>query len=238
MGIQARDGITRARRLFEEVIALEPDFARGYSGLALSYGMGALFGMSKSRKESMARAVDLAQKALSLNEKDAINHAALAYLFALTNELDKAVVRAERALALDSNSFSVLNFSGLAFMYSCRAEEALRALEKADRLNPSFRISWLHLSWAYRLAGRYEEAYKQAEKGVNRSPNYLLAQLSLTATCSLTGREEEARAAAVEVLRIVPQFSVEQYRSDLYSLFKDRSQIDLTINAVRKAGLK
>jgi tetratricopeptide (TPR) repeat protein len=141
-------------------------------------------------------------------------------------------------LALDANSFSVLNFSGLALMYSCRGEEALTVLEKAERLNPSFRLSSLHLSWAYRLAGRYEEAFKQAQKMVDRSPNYLLAQLALTATSSLSGREAEARAAAAEVLRIIPEFSVERYRNDLYSLFKDRSQIDPTINALRKAGLK
>jgi TolB-like protein len=233
-----RDGITRARRLFEEVIALEPDFSRGYSGLALSYAMGVNFGMSKSRNESMEQGVELAQKAVSLNEKDAINHAALAYLLALTNEHDKAVVQAKRALALEVNSFSVLNFSGLALMYSCRSKEAITALERAEQLNPSFRLSPLHLSWAYRLAGRYEEAFKQAQKMVDRSPNYLLAQLAMTATCSLTGRKAEARTAAIEVLRIVPEFSVERYRNDLYALFKNKSQIDIIIDAVRKAGLK
>lgn len=233
-----REGIARSQRLFEEVIALEPDFSRGYSGLALSYGMGVMFGMSKPRNESLARAIGLAEKALSLNEKDAINHAALAYLLALTEQHDKAVVRAERALALDGNSFSILNFSGLALMYSCRGEAAIAALEKAERLNPSFRLSSLHLSWAYRLAGRYEEAFKQARKAVDRSPNYLLAQLALTATSSLSGREAEARGAASEVLRIIPEFSVERYRKDLYLLFKDKDRIDITINALRKVGLK
>jgi len=111
-------------------------------------------------------------------------------------------------------------------------------LEKAERLNPSFHQSPLHLSWAYRLAGRYEDAFKQAKKGVDRNPNYLLTHLALTATCSLTGREAEACAAAVEVLRITPRFSVEQYRKDLYALFKDKSQIDFTIDAFHKAGLK
>jgi TolB-like protein len=233
-----RDGITRGRELFEEVIALDPDFSRGYSGLALSYGMGVMFGMSKSPKESMAQAIGLAEKAISLNEKDAINHAALAYLLARPNRHDESIVWAERALALDANSFSVLNFSGLAFMYSCKSREAISALVKADQLNPTFRLSPLHLSWAYRFAGRYEEAFRQAQKMVDRSPNYLLAQLALTATCSLSGREAEARAATTEVLRITPEFSVERYRNDLYSLFKDKSQIDLTINALRKAGLK
>ena len=147
-----RDGVFRAQKLFEEVIALEPDFSRGYSGLALSYGMNVYFGGSASPKESMAQAIDLAQKAISLNETDAINHAALAYLFAITRRHDTAVARAERALALDSNSFPVVDFSGIALMYSCKGKEAVAAFEKTERLNPSFPHSPLHLSWAYRLA--------------------------------------------------------------------------------------
>jgi TolB-like protein len=233
-----KDGITRARRLFEEVIALEPDFSRGYSGLALSYGMNVYFGESASPKESMAQAMDLAQKAISLNETDAINHAALAYLFAITRRHDTAVARAERALALDGNSFPVVDFSGIALMYSCKGKEAVAAFEKAERLNPSFPHSPLHLSWAYRLAGRYEEAFKQAQKAVDRTPQSLLAHLALTATCNLTGREAEARAAAEEVRNISPNFSVERFRNDLYLLFKDQDQVDVTINALRKAGLR
>ena len=109
------EGTAQAQRLFEEVIALEPDFSRGYSGLALCYaieanvrGRGSAF-----YNEQRARAIDLAQKALSLNETDAINHAVLAYLFALTKQHDKAVVHAERALALEANSFLVLELFGL-----------------------------------------------------------------------------------------------------------------------------
>jgi adenylate cyclase len=233
-----KDGIIRARMLFEEVIALEPDFSRGYSGLALSYGMNVYFGGSVSPKESMAQAMDLAQKAISLNETDAINHAALAYLFAITRRHDTAVARAERALALDGNSFPVVDFSGIALMYSCKGKEAIVAFEKAERLNPSFPHSPLHLSWAYRLAGRYEEAFKQAQKAVDRTPQNLLAHLALTATCNLAGREAEARAAAETVLKINPNFSAERFRNDLYLLFKDTDQVDVTINALRKAGLK
>jgi hypothetical protein len=63
-----------------------------------------------------------------------------------------------------------------------------------------------------------------------------VAQLLLAATCNLTGREAEARTAARKFLDIYPNFSVERLRNNL--AFKDNDQIDLTINALRKAGLK
>jgi len=237
------EGRSQARRLFEEVIALEPDFSRGYSGLALCYGIHA---NSQGRgnifyKESMARAMDLAQKALSLNETDAFNHTALSYLFALTKQHDKAIVHAERALALDdANSFLVLEFSACALMYSCRGKEALAVLEKAERLNPSYPFTPIHFSWVYLLLGRYGEAFEQAQKAVERNRQSVfgqfVAQLLLAATCNLTGREAEARAAAGKVLVISPNFSVENWQYNL--AFKNNDQINLAMNALRKAGLK
>jgi adenylate cyclase len=237
------EGRSQARRLFEEVIALEPDFSRGYSGLALCIGIDANSrGRSGNlfRKESMTQAMDLAQKALSLNETDAFGHTALAYLFTLMNQHDKAVVHADRAVALDTNSFLVLEFSGCALMYSCRGKEALAVLEKAERLNPSYPFLPVHLSWVYLLLGRYGEALEQAQKAVERNRKFVfgqfVGQLLLCAACNLTGREPEARAAAEEVLKIMPNFSVEQWRYNL--AFKDNDQIDLAMNALRKAGLK
>ena len=88
----------------------------------------------------------------------------------------------------------------------------------------------------YRIVGRYEDAFQQAKKAVNRDPKSQLAQVALAATCILTGREEDARAAAAEVLKINPMFSVERYGRTLP--FKDKSQIDLMTGALHKAGLK
>jgi adenylate cyclase len=234
------EGRSQAQRLFEEVIALEPDFSRGYSGLALCYAIEANSRGRVSHRESMAQAIDLAQKALSLNERDAINHAVLAYIFTLINQHDKAVVHAERALALDTNSFLALHYSGVALMYSCRGKEAFAVFEKTERLNPSYPFMPMHLTWVYLLLGRYEEAFEQAQKAVERNRQSVfgqfVAQLLLTATCNLTGREAEARAAARKVLDISPNFSVERWRNNL--AFKDNDQIDLTMSALRKAGLK
>jgi len=236
------EGWAQARRLFEEVIALEPDFSRGYSGLALCYAVETHIQgrVNPLYRESMARAIDLAQKAVSLNEKDAINHAVLAYLFALTKQHDKAIVQAERALALEANSFLVLNYSACALMYSCRGKEALAVFEKAERLNPSYPFMPSQLSWVYLLLGRYEEAFEQAQKAVERNRQSLFgqlyAQILLATTCDLTGREAEARAAAGKVLVISPNFSVENWQYNL--AFKNNDQINLAMNVLRKAGLK
>jgi hypothetical protein len=52
----------------------------------------------------------------------------------------------------------------------------------------------------------------------------------------MMGREKDARAEAAEVLRINPKFSLDYIAKMLP--YKDQSQNDKVINALRKAGLK
>jgi tetratricopeptide (TPR) repeat protein len=62
-----------------------------------------------------------------------------------------------------------------------RPEEALRAVEKAMRLNPHYPPFYLfYLGWTYDLTGRYAEAVATLKEVINRSPDYLAAHLNLT----------------------------------------------------------
>jgi len=52
----------------------------------------------------------------------------------------------------------------------------------------------------------------------------------------LASHEAEGRAAAAEVLKINPGFSLDQYARTLP--FKNRSKVDIEIAALRRAGLR
>ena len=224
----------QARKLFEEGTTLDPNSATAYVGLAWTYMADALFG--KSRMESIRRAIELGQKAISMDESEAGAHASLGYFYTYAGQFDKAVAHAERGLALDPNSFEVLFNSGAALALSGRPEEAIPLLHKGLRLNPfAPSLCFVTLSVAYRMAGRFDEAVDQAKRAVERNPKDLVAYLALASGCILTGREGEARAAAAEVLKMNPAFSVEQFARRLP--FKDRSFVDRSVEAWRKAGL-
>jgi adenylate cyclase len=225
-----------ARKLYEEVIALDPDYAFAYAALAWTHLAELWFGTSKSPMESLGRAIELGQKAISLDESEAIGHTSLGYFYTHARQFDKAVVHAERALALDPNSSMVLHSSATALAYSGRPEEAIPLLQKAIRLNPFAVLFFYNLSVAYCMAGRFDEAVEQAKKAVERDPKSQYPYLSLASACILAGREEEARAAAAEVLKINPTFSLEQHAGMIP--IRDSSFIDLTIDALRKAGLE
>ncbi len=86
------------------------------------------------------------------------------------------------------------------------------------------------------MVGRFGEAVEHAKKAVEQEPENLFTNLNLASACILAGREAEASAAAAEVLKINPMFSLKQY--GLISPYRDRSFIDRRIDALRKAGLK
>jgi adenylate cyclase len=243
--MEARDHFNRgtkqdnaiARRLYEEVIALDPDYAFAYAALAYTHMADIYFGTSKSPMESLGRAIELGEKAVALDESDAMANAYLGYFYTFARQFDKAVAHAERGLALDPNSSAVLFSSGATFANSGRPEEAIPLLQKAIRLNPFARaLFFMTLSTAYSMVGRADEAVEQAKKGVERGPKDQFAYLALASACISAGHEEEGRAAAAEVLKINPRFSVELWTKLMP--YRDKSFIDSAADALHKAGMK
>ena len=86
------------------------------------------------------------------------------------------------------------------------------------------------------MTGRYEESVLPLKKAIQLVPDDIGAHINLTITYIMMAREKEAGAEAAEVLRINPKFTVDSYAKTLP--FKDQSQTDKYINALRKAGLK
>ena len=81
-----------------------------------------------------------------------------------------------------------------------------------------------------------ERAASADKKAIQLAPDNINAHRGLAGTYSMMGREKEARAEAAEVLRINPKFSLDSFAK--VPVYKDQSQTDKYINALRKAGLK
>ena len=87
------------------------------------------------------------------------------------------------------------------------------------------------------MTGRYEESVLPLKKAIQLVPDDIGAHINLTITYIMMAREKEAGAEAAEVLRINPKFTVDSWAKTIAS-YKDQSQTDIMVNALRKAGLK
>ena len=104
-----------------------------------------------------------------------------------------------------------------------RFDEAIPVLEKAIRLNPITPINYLNnLAFACAASEQYKKAVSLWNKAIERNPDYLFAYMGLTVVYQFLGNENDARKAAVEVLRIKPNFSVA--RVEKSSPIKDPAQ--------------
>ncbi|MFX0211220.1 MAG: tetratricopeptide repeat protein, partial [Candidatus Hodarchaeota archaeon] len=90
------------------------------------------------------------------------------------------------------------------------------------------------LGLSYCWTGQYEDAITWCKKAILEEPNSFWAHIMMTVIYSLSGREEEARAAAAEILRINPKFSLEKLRCT----YKEKGDCERFFGALGKAGLK
>ena len=226
----------KARRLANEAIALDLNYAMAYSTLSRTHVMDVLLRSTKSQRKSLETAVDLAKKALLLDDSLADAYDILGSTLVWQKKYEEGLAQLKRALELEPNSADISAHVGLALWHSDRPQEAIHSLKKAIRLNPSPPGWYLYvLAMIYNSIEKYDEAIVWGEKAVRLNPKDLIGHVVLCATFSSAGRMEDARREASEVLRINPKYSVSQAEST--SPQKNPVAKRRFYDALRNAGL-
>ena len=231
------EDIRAARRIAEEAIAICPELPPAYVLLGSVHQMEYWTSSGKSLQDSIEKGIEAAQKALALDDSNARAHALLGDFYWLKREYDKAISEGERAIALAPGEAVVHIMYAKNLVFAGRSEEAIPLFQKAIRLNPVGTTNlYLNFGHALRMTGKFEEAVSAYRKSIQLSPDNILTHNSLAATYSMMGREKEARAEAAEVIRINPKFSLDLFAKR--QVYKDQSEINKLVDALRKAGLK
>ncbi len=183
-----------ARRIAEEAIAMCPERLKPYTALAMFHMLDYWFGTSKSPQESIAKAIELAQKSLAVDDTRAEVHGLLSQFYCLKRDYDRAIVEGEKGVTLNPSGADVKYWYAATLTFAGRAEEAIPLFEKTIRLNP-FGPSryFLNYGHALRVTGKLEEAASAYKKAIQREPNNFFAHVNLAGTYSLLGLEIESQ---------------------------------------------
>jgi adenylate cyclase len=205
-----------ARPMVEEAIAMCPENPMGYIGLGWIYHHDYWLGNTKSPSETLEKGIELAQKALAMDDSISEAHSLLCAFYMAKRGYDKAIAEGERAVALNPGGTNELVNNARSLVFSGRPEEAIPLFQKAIRLNP-IGPSYLYREFGYSLrdTGKFEEAVLAFKKAIQLAPDDIGTHSALTVTYSMMGLEKEARAEAAEVLRINPKFSVDSWAKNL-----------------------
>jgi adenylate cyclase len=226
----------KARRLAEEAIAMDPEYAFAYTTLSRTHVVDVWLRTTKSPRESFTTAMDLAEKALSIDDSLADAYDILGNILVLKRNYDQGINHLERAIELEPNGADFQAHMGMALNLADHSQEAIQVLLKAIRLNPNPPSWYLHnLAVAYNFVENYDEAIFWGEKAVKLNPKSLLGHYILCAIYSSADRIEDAKREASEVLKINPKFSVSKVEKT--NPLKNESVKKRYFDSLRKAGL-
>jgi len=226
----------QARQLWEKAVELDPGFADAWCFLGETHQQDWYFGWSENRAQSLEQATELAQKAITLDDSSPCPYELLEIIHLWKRDYDKAISYGEKAVALEPNHADATVRLARTLTYAGRPDEAIGLVKKAMRLSPYYPDWYLGpLGVAYRLTGNYSEAIAAFEKRRERNPDSMIVHLGLALVYAEVGREEEARAAATEVLKRNPKFSLTKISKGFP--YKDSAEIERILAALRKAGL-
>ena len=119
--LQTKEGNALGKKLAEEVITLDPMYPRGYLLLAQTNLWDILLGTTESPEKSLAKAKELTEKAIALDNFEPSGHGVMGSIYLMSRQHDKAVAQVERAVSLNPNSSDNLLRSGF---YSLKCWQA------------------------------------------------------------------------------------------------------------------
>lgn len=227
---------TESVSTLKSLLVRNPNWLSAYPLLSVSYVFQWISQQSQD-PQTLTQALEAAQRAVALNGSFGPAHVALGHSYLFQRRHEHAIAEMEQAIALDPSGADGYAFLALALSYAGKSDEAVRMVEEALRRKPS--VVDFHLGLigpAYYFAGKPAEAIAPLRQFLSRYPTRLRTHLTLTAAYSELGQIAEARAAAAEVLRINPNFSLEVHKER--EPIKDPAMLERHIAALRKAGLK
>jgi adenylate cyclase len=226
-----------ARRLLEQSLAIDPDYARAAAVLSWTHLNAYLepFDGDHLSPAALDRALEWAETAVHLDARLPQARYQLGYVLLFKRQHDAAMAEFERAIALNPNFIDYRYARALLFGGEpARAIEVLEAKLRLDPFQPlMYSTSWM--GQANYMLKRYGDAARLLREFTSRLPNIQLPHLWLAAACAQLGQLEEAKKETAEVLRINPGFTIESWKR--LAAFKDPKDVDHNIDGLRKAGL-
>ncbi len=224
-----------ARQAYEKAIGLDPNFARAYVGLALSYVIENFNQWWDPSDPPLEHALEYAAKAVSLDNMDSKAQLMLGLVYNDRGKYEEAKVHLERALELNPNDADGFAFMGVYLDEIGKPGEAIECYLKAMRLNPYYPAWYLwKLGGAYFNSKQYETALVPLREALDRNPKMKRARLKLAASYAQLDRIEEAGRQVEELLADHPDASIKQ---ELQWEFVSDEERENWLEALRKAGL-
>jgi len=201
------EGFARAIVCYQQAIALDPDYALAYAGVASYHNWLGVFSVMPFA-ECSAAAYEAAQTAVELDPHLAEGHTALGQAILCR---DFAWATAEhhliRAIELDPNHAPARVLYSLQLAMEGRFSESLREAHTGRDLDPLAIISRFSVVWCSYHARRFDEAHRFASATLENEPRNLMMLYGSSFVLSALGRHAEAIEASERFVELMGKSS-------------------------------
>jgi adenylate cyclase len=230
------EGLAEAIRLAHRALELDPRFGLVAVLAGVCHMQNVLLGYAVDPQFQRKEAIRLSRLALSLDDSDpdTLAFAAATSAF-MVGDSESEIEMADRAVALNPNSFNAWGCRGWVYRVAGLPEEAVRSFERAIRVSPVDPLlchSFIGMGTALIELGRFDEAIVAATKALRQNPSHSPAYRCLASAFAHLERDAEAREAAARLLEIDPAFTISAWIAR-----GGQSNAKLLIEGLRKAGL-
>src|SRR5215831_14269079 len=187
------ENLRQAIAFHEQAIALDPNYALAYAGLAEAYVILPFY-TTTAPLEALPKAKAAALKALQLGDKLAEAHSGFARVLSYDFDMAASISEFQRAIALNPNYATAHQWYGRQPLAACgRFDEAIAEGKRAIELDPLSPVINTDLGHTLINAHRYDEAIAQLRTTLGIAPTFYYAHDTLGMALELKGD----RAAAI-----------------------------------------
>ena len=236
-----RQNIELARKMFQQAIELDPNFADAWAGLATAHVY--LFGCDDEPHLDKAR--EASAHALKLDPESAEAHVAAGQGFSMEQRYADAAKEFALAIELDPTLFDAYYYYGRSCFKSGDLEKSLRLFQQAQEVRPEDYEAIYLLGLVLRQLGRNEEsrdadgrALKRIRKHLELNPDGARAYVLGAGSLARLGESEQARQWCDRAMSLAPDDDAILYNTAcaLVTLGEDEHALDVLQRAI-EAGL-
>ena len=189
-----------ARGFYRKALELDPNFARAYAGLAMTYAMEYRLRPSGGSSPALARAFELADTARQIDPDIPEVYWALAFVFAQSRRHEQAIESLQKAIELNRSYADAYAFMGGIYTYIGQPAKSIPLLRVAMRLNPDGgHLYFLLLGRAYLFENDIEQALINLREATARNRLDLETRIYLAAALVAAGDRFDAELEADEI---------------------------------------
>jgi adenylate cyclase len=220
-----------ARTLFEQALAIDPNYADALAGDAFVYQVDYLYGWSPAGTDFEGKVIGQADRAIALAPDDPRGYYPKSTYLRMTHRANESIQVADDGLATNPNSSQLYSARSQADAALGRFDQAISDAEQAIRLSPrdpQVGLRYVVIGDAEVGLLRLDAAIEEYRKAIDAG--YRNRVVNMAGAYALQGKMDEAKSALAEALRANPKLTVK--------MLTERFAVPPALaEGLRKAGL-